>query len=127
MPSRSPALPAPTTQSPPFCIHYQSGPLWNSSLTPRFKNERCKAVIQKSIKLSFSPHFLLGFDHELAGTQQIDDLLLPLDHLVLDGGGADLDPVHEEAAGIKFVEATDWLAFGWGLEDEGAEILLVGH
>ena len=121
-------MPSPPTSS---CCHPRPRPsIAHHPLSrphPRPKKERCKAVIQKSIKLSLSPHLLLGLDHELAGAQQIEDLLLAFDDLVLDGSGADLDPVHEEAAGVELVEAADGFAFGWGLKDEGAEVLLIGH
>lgn len=91
---------------------------------PKLIPQSCGSIIGECI--SVGP--LIEWLHdELAGTQHEHHLLRLLRLLDLPRSRADLDAVHEEAAGVEAVEVVLGLALGRGFEDEGAEVLADGH
>ena len=101
-----------------------ASPPQKSPSRPKLIPQSCGSIIGECI--SVGP--LLEWLHdELAGTQHEHHLLRLLRLLDLPRSRADLDAVHEEAAGVEAVEVVLGLALRRGFEDEGAEVLADGH
>lgn len=95
-----------------------------TALSPQTSSLKCGSIIEECISIG---RLFERLHDELAGTQHEHHLLRLLRLLDLPGRRADLDAVHEEAAGVEAVEVVLGLALGRGLEDERAEVLADGH